>query len=186
MAPASNRPSPNSKPEPNSTPESNSKPEPEPEPEPPPPCSPLHPPLPPLPAPPPPPHLHPHPDPHPDPHSVPGQVASWGFFQLLRPILGVLWKADIRPHHALDFASGWAAARRHTRPSDRERLAQAELRVCHVKGEGWRVKLALSPHPHARLKVRERYVYQAGPVGPADAFYDEMQKEISVAAEKVA
>ena len=136
-------------------------------------------------------------------------MATWGFFQLLRPILGVLWKADIRPHHALDFASGWAAARRHTQPPARERLAHAALRTCHVKGEGWCVKLALSPYPHAKQaqvreryvyqtgpdpnpnpnpdpnQVRERYVYQAGPVGPADAFYDEMQREISVAAEKV-
>ena len=97
-----------------------------------------------------------------------------------------MWKADIRPHHALDFAKN---ARKHTQYE--QRVAQAELSVCHVLSEGWRVKLALSPHPDvciSRPKVhisRERYVYQAGPVGPAAAFYDEMQKEISLAAEEV-
>lgn len=98
------------------------------------------------------PHLNSHLGPHPDtdPHPASCQVASWGFFQLLRPILGAIWKADLRPHHALDFTSGW-----RTRPPDGQRLAHAQLRVCHVKGEGVRVKLSLLPHPHARPRVRE-------------------------------
>ena len=95
-----------------------------------------------------------------------------------------MWKADIRPHHALDFAKNAVKKKE-------QRLTQAELSVCHVQSEGWRVKLALSPHPDTCIYVpkvqvsRERYVYQAGPVGPATAFLDEMQKVISVAAEEV-
>ena len=108
-------------------------------------------------------------------------VATWGFFQLLKPILGAIWKADLRPHHALDFALGW---RNRGTSAKGQQPVDAQLRVCRVNGEGWRVKLEVLPRGRTRRPVRERYVYQAGPVGPADVFYNEMQSELSHAAEQ--
>lgn len=88
-------------------------------------------------------------------HDVTVERKSWGFFQLLKPILGAIWKADLRAHHALDYYT----------------VGKNGLNTWQTKGT------AAPPRP------RERYTYDAKPVGPTDAFTRAMQEDLALAAE---
>ena len=86
--------------------------------------------------------------------AVPLPKRDWGIFAAFRPVLGAVWKSELRPHHALDLSSTpWQAGE------------LVEQRV-------------------AAATERKRFVYEAGPVGDLEAFCEQAQASAAAAAER--
>ena len=102
--------------------------------------------------------------------------------RLLEPVLGVVWKDDIRPHHALDLSNQWQ------RWMQGPAAVHAPLRPCRdpSRGPGFHVSLQLVVKRGPLHGERQRYTYSAGPVGPAEPFADAMHHDLQAAAEHAA
>lgn len=106
---------------------------------------------------------------------------DFGFYEAVKPVFGAIWKAELRPHHALALEHSWHAYSRG--PPD----VHATLRVMKRPAgsrETPRVMLSLLPKRGTPLGERTRFVYQAGAVASVERFCDEAQLTLESAAER--
>ena len=104
-----------------------------------------------------------------------------GFYDAIKPVFGAIWKAELRPHHALALEHSWHAYSRG--PAD----VHATLRVTKRPAgsrETPHVTLRLLAKRGVPIGERSRFVYQAGAVASVERFCDESQVLLEAAAER--
>lgn len=102
---------------------------------------------------------------------------QFGFFTLAKPVLGAVWKGNLRPHHSLGMTHSWQ--NRGTPP------VQARLRLTR-DDNGPRVRLRLIPTFDHVPNESPRFCYHAGPVASVKDFCEEMHTRIKAATEHAA